>query len=384
MQSKKIAIIGAGNAACITALAYYEFGQLRSKDVSEIEIYYDPSIPIEQVGQGTTPAVTKLIAGILNNTYCPYKDNYTNGNAVKSTLKSGISYENWGKETGKSFHPFLMANSSNHYVPHLLSKAVLESGLFKVIEKRIDDPEKEIDADIIFDCRGGRDRDKSLYTELINPLNSVILANKEEPDPSLLYTRCVATPNGWTFVIPNIDSVSYGYLYNNTITPKQRAEKNFIELFDVVPKTHINFENYMAKNMFVGERTVLNGNKLTFLEPLEATSSAFYYTVAGVAWNTIWHKTHKDCNRFVQREMQRIQNFVLWHYAKGSKYNTSFWRYAGKMAKGVLSSDPELMDIVVKSRQYDRNHQRSIQMFQRRDTYSQWEIGSIGHWDSII
>ena len=374
MKKKKIAIIGAGNAGCISALHFYFY----ARDLFEIEIYHSPEKhPIERVGQGTILSPMTLITSFFGG-------NWYDNNNIGATFKTGIFYEGWGKSKDEFFHPFPMSNMSMHFVPQKLSNAVLTCGLFKVKEQTIDDPEKEIDADIIIDCRGKNNRDKDNYEPLINPLNSCLLYKKEGRDPNLIYTRSVTTPNGWTFIIPNIDSVSYGYLYNNTITPKQRAEKNFIELFDVVPKTHINFENYMAKNMFVGERTVLNGNKLTFLEPLEATSSAFYYTVAGVAWNTIWHKTHKDCNQFVQREMQRIQNFVLWHYAKGSKYNTSFWRYAGKMAKGVLSSDPELMDIVVKSRQYDRNHQRSIQMFQRRDTYGQWEIGSIGHWDSII
>ena len=373
----KIAIIGAGNAGCITALHYQKYLS-EELDNFEIEIYHSPEKhPIERVGQGTILSPMTLITSFFGG-------NWYDNNNIGATFKTGIFYEGWGKSKDEFFHPFPMSNMSMHFVPQKLSNAVLTCGLFKVKEQTIDDPEKEIDADIIIDCRGKNNRDKDNYEPLINPLNSCLLYKKEGRDPNLIYTRSVTTPNGWTFIIPNIDSVSYGYLYNNTITPKQRAEKNFIELFDVVPKTHINFENYMAKNMFVGERTVLNGNRLTFLEPLEATSSAFYYTVAGVAWNTIWHKTHKDSNDFVQREMQRIQNFVLWHYAKGSKYNTSFWRYAGKMAKGVLSSDPELMDIVVKSRQYDRNHQRSIQMFQRRETYSQWEIGSIGHWDSII
>ena len=83
-----------------------------------------------------------------------------------------------------------------------------------MIDKTIKEPEKVLDADVIFDCRGRHNRDKSNYDKLINPLDSVLLSKKYERDVDLIYTRCVATPNGWTFVIPNKDSVSYGYLYN--------------------------------------------------------------------------------------------------------------------------------------------------------------------------
>ena len=148
-------------------------------------------------------------------------------NTLKSTFKSGILYENLGKKKDKHFHPFRMNMMAIHYIPELLSKTVLESGLFKVTEKNIKDPEKEIDANYIIDCRGRNNRDKNLYRNIINPINSVILSNKKGRDVDLIYTRCIATPNGWTFAIPNHDSVSYAYLYNNTITSKEDAEKDF-------------------------------------------------------------------------------------------------------------------------------------------------------------
>ena len=134
-----------------------------------------------------------------------------------------------------------------HYVPQKLSKVVLESGYFNVIEKTITDLEKEIDADVIFDCRGRHNRDKSNYDKLINPLNSVLLSKKYERDVDLIYTRCVATPNGWTFVIPNKDSVSYGYLYNNTITSKEDATEDFLDRFELPEiDDELTFEKYMA------------------------------------------------------------------------------------------------------------------------------------------
>ena len=58
-----------------------------------------------------------------------------------------------------------------------------------------------------------------------------------------LYKVCKDN-EGWTFLIPNVDSVSYGYLYNNTITSKEDATEDFLEVVG----------NYIA----VGERTAID------------------------------------------------------------------------------------------------------------------------------
>ena len=195
----KIAVIGAGNAGCITSLHYAFHGQSKF----EIDIYHNSTEdPIERVGQGTIIPPAGLISNALGMDW--------NNNPIDATRKTGFMYEGWGNKTENIFHGFTLDSIAFHYVPQKLSNVVLESGLFNVIEKKIEDPEKEIDANVIFDCRGRNNRDKDNYESLINPLNSVLLCRKMKVDPTLHYTKCIATPNGWTFVIPNIDSVSYG------------------------------------------------------------------------------------------------------------------------------------------------------------------------------
>tara|TARA_B100001769_G_scaffold224229_1_gene185055 strand:- start:256 stop:1050 length:795 start_codon:yes stop_codon:yes gene_type:complete len=224
----------------------------------------------------------------------------------------------------------MMDKMSIHFVPNKLSKTVLKSGYFNVIEKTIKEPEKEIDADVIFDCRGRHNRDKSNYDKLINPLNSVLLSKKYERDVDLIYTRCVATPNGWTFVIPNKDSVSYGYLYNSEITTREDAIDDFTSRFNLdYIIDSFKFENYMAKNMFVGERTVLQGNMYGFLEPLEATSLGIYLEVCRQAWDYIFDiKSSVYCNHKMRTLMKETETFLLWLYQNGSKYDTPFWTHA--------------------------------------------------------
>ena len=320
MKKKKIAIIGAGNAGCITALDFYFYG----RDKYEIEIYHSPEKhPIERVGQGTTIIPATLISSVFGSNW--YDRNY-----IDATLKKGILYEGWGKAKNEFFHPFPMTSLAMHYVPQKLSDLVLTCGLFKVKQQTIDDPEKEIDSDWIIDCRGRHNRDQNNYESLINPLNSALLYQKEGKDPLLDYTRTVATPNGWTFAVPNIDSVSYGYLYNNNITSKEDATEDFLERFNL-PEIDgdLTFENYIAKNICVGERTFLNGNRCGFLEPLEATATGFYQTVCKSVYDYMdGLMNRQDVNKYVRDEMFRLETFIMWHYQFGSKYNSPFWDYA--------------------------------------------------------
>ena len=327
----KIAIVGAGNAGCITALHYRRYlngvftksANGFQKGECEISIYHSPDKhPIERVGQGTISPIVELIGEVLDIDW--------NNNPIDATFKNGILYEGWGKKEDKFHHSFKMDEMSMHFVPQKLSNLVLNSGHFDVVEKVINDPEKEIDADVIFDCRGRNNRDKSNYETLINPLNSVLLCKKEGRDSDLLYTRTVATPNGWTFVIPNVDSVSYGYLYNNSITSKEDATEDFLERFNL-PEIDgdLTFENYMAKSAFVGERTVLNGNMYGFIEPLEASSMGVYQHICRQAWDCLFGKQPlKISDNNIRQYMKETETFILWLYQYGSKYNTPFWKYA--------------------------------------------------------
>ncbi len=362
-MKNKIAIVGAGSAGCITALHYYYYG----RDTFDISIYHSPEEhPIERVGQGTVPGVVKLIGNTLDFSW--YK------NPIDSTYKTGIMYEDWGKKQDKIFHPFNMNQMSMHFIPQKLSNTTLESGFFEVIEKTITDPEKEIDADFIFDCRGRHNRDDSNYDTLINPLNSVLLYKKDGIDQELEYTRSVATPNGWTFVIPNIDSVSYGYLYNNTITSLEEAKNDFLERFglpDIDDK--LTFENYMARNIFVGERTILQGNMFGFIEPMEATSLALYQEICRHVWDVMFGVGPASVyNSAVRSKMKEIETFILWHYQNGSKYDTPFWDYAKSLP---FNPDEKFNNKLEESRYMDDlESEKSI-------CYLWWNAKNFSYWD---
>ena len=205
-MKKKISIVGGGNGGVFTALS---LGWL--DDEYEVELIYNPEISPERVGQATVLDPPKLLWAALGfNWY---------NNPIHATFKSGILYEGWGKLNDEVFHDFPANNMAMHYCPGEMQKYALESGLFKVIEGDVDP--KDVDADYVFDCRG-TPKDFTGYTKLQSPINSVILG-KPKWDSKELWSRHVATPDGWAFVLPMDESSpshkgAVGYLYNNEIT----------------------------------------------------------------------------------------------------------------------------------------------------------------------
>jgi len=325
-MGKKIAIVGAGNAGCLSALeCYFNREEEQEGVIGEIEIYHDPDIPIERVGQGLQ----------LNSSVTVFESldmNWLDKNFIKATVKQGINYEGWGNKNPNFFHPFGSGQVAAHYIPSLLSQETLKSGLFNVIEKKVTDIDSQVDADYVIDCRG-TPKNLDDYEILTNPINSVILGTKSGKDPDLLYTRHVATPHGWTFIIPNHDSVSYGYLYNNKITSYDEARDDFLSRFDGVSLTgDLNFKNYVAKNLWVNERTLLNGNRYSFIEPLEATSSGVHIGIANRLYEVLLRQgSHSEVAEYAKKEVKKCQDFILWHYKSGSMYDTNFWRYAREL-----------------------------------------------------
>ena len=367
----KVSIVGGGNAGCITAL----YLSWHNKDL-EVELIYNPDIPCERVGQASVIDQPKLLwAATGFNWY---------NNPIHATMKSGILYEGFGKYNEEVIHAFPAESMAMHYCPWEMQKHVLNSGHFKVIEDDIPDP-KDVDADYVFDCRG-KPEDYSDYEELINPTNAAILAKPNWDTTKALWSRHVATPDGWTFVIPtNSDSPSHdycvGYCYNSNITQKKEAEYNLLEMFDVEVTKHLKYKNYIAKNPIVDDRILLNGNRLFFLEPLESSSIQAYLECARFFGNYIITQkaSLERAGSSTKRYIKQLQNFVLWHYQFGSKYATPFWDYA----KALSFEDSDFYALV----SYVKNHDFDICIPQSHGggthndcQYGQWPAFSFKIW----
>lgn len=360
----KIAIVGAGNGGLIVAL--HLLREHHNTDV-EIEIYYDPSIPIEKVGQGSLPNFTGIVSEVLDIDWY--------NNPIDATIKSGILYEGWGQKKDKFFHAFPMDFVATHYSPYKLREYMIEKNICKFIEQNVEDC-NDIDADYVFDCRG-TPKDLSQYNTIKNPLNSVILGQKNEVDHNQQWTRAVATLDGWTFVIPNKNYTSYGYLYNSNITSDYDARKSMHLAFDVLPETTVNFNNYVAKEPIQNDKVILNGNRLLFIEPLEASAVECY-----LRWTTLvsqWIFDGRSKSSILEQFSKDIfehQNFILWHYANGSKYNTDFWQHAMDMSRNHVYDDRFFEYIEV------AQSKSRIELIDETEevTYGQWHNTTFKNW----
>ena len=323
----KVAIIGKGLAGILTAMAWKAH-----YPATEIEIYYDPFSPIEPVGSGSWPNMLDLITEFqTTNPECWPSWREADWD---QTVKTGISYKGWGKDW---FHDFGMNRVAMHFDPKKFCDDMARN--FKCIPKRVG---YNIDADFIYDCGGspfsGRECTSETwdrYTLLQNPLNRVLLA---ETDP---YTRVycttdnVATKDGWCFVIPLQSRTSMGYLFNSDITTDEEALENFHEQFGEAKVTGWrSFHNYCAKNPVMDGRIFMNGNKYFFIEPLEATSVTGYMVwIERTLQYVMGNATLQDIVADNQRDIQENANFLLYHYAHGSEFNTPFWDYAKGLYK---------------------------------------------------
>ena len=331
-MKKKVAVLGSGNSACLTALQFHSF--LYSKIPAEIVIYPTEENCLESIRQSCDPITLDLISQSLDINY------YSND--LDFTLNSGFLYKNWSKN--EIFNPYSISMNTVgvHYSGKKLFDSIVKSKYFTIKDETIKDPEKDIDCDVIFDCRNGYDRDKSKYKPVQSIVNSILLCNKEGMDLTLNYTSFVATPYGWVFIIPDVDSVQYGYVYNNTITPKEDIIKDFLERFNLSQiDDDFTFESYKRDEIMVGDKTILNGFMHTSFEPLDTRNFEIYEIVCRQILDFLINGNYNS-KRLIDNINAR-EKFIAWHYQFGSEYDTDFWRMGKKLP---FTIDDDWMDII--------------------------------------
>tara|TARA_Y100001970_G_C14090965_1_gene780006 strand:+ start:95 stop:1186 length:1092 start_codon:yes stop_codon:yes gene_type:complete len=315
----RIAVIGAGKSGCISAISAKHLSQIVSKDI-EIQIYHDPSINIKNNSVGSCYETIKLLFKFHqdNLSFKDLEDDFD------ATLKTGILYKDWGKG-GFNFHGD-DGGTLIHFIPKKFSDYILSKKEFTVIEKNIYDPESEVDADVIIDCRG---RDESIqYQSIINPINSSMSAYKDTEDIKD-WSDHIARPHGWILGIPNKKSIYYEYFYNKKMSSKKDVISDFTEFLGIQPEKYQYINNYFADDIFVGERTIINGSRHYSLEPLESMSLQTYKDVSMKGLKHFFGiMTKKEVNKKIFDRIMKWESTLLWCYHSGSIYNTNFWNYA--------------------------------------------------------
>lgn len=364
----KVVIIGRGNAGCISAmhLAYYR-NFINTK--VEIELMFDSKIPPVPTGQGTTLEFPELLYELFNLSYL---------NKFPTTTKTGIMYENFGKKNKNIFHHFPLGRYALHFEPKQFQDFVCKNLNinFKETDENVKDYQS-IDSDYIIDCRGAPKNLKE-YDKLVNPLNCALLATLPKKENDVQYTRSIAHENGWCFYIPLPDKTSLGYIFNDKITTLKDAEKDFKKTFNIETINKIfPFKQYVSKSPILENRILLNGNKLFFLEPLEATAMASYVKSIRFYFDYMFNNVSKETTiNGIKNYIYQIQNFILWHYSNGSAYDTKFWKHAKKLWKKHNKED--IKNIIKRIK--NMSHTDILKSIKSDFQYGQWKEWNFKNW----
>ena len=290
---RKIAVVGRGTAGSLAAASV---ARLHPDGDHELHHIYDSRIPVIGVGEGSWPS---LVQELRRLTDLPHE---TVQQRLNGTRKYGVAFEGWGRRNRDFTHYFtpqqvsyayhLSADTmaellhestrARHIDAKVLGIARVEGGARVEFEGRA--PERY---DLVFDARGfprelhpDRHIDISFIptnTAVIRRCPAVITAPPDGPVVQHTYTRAVARPHGWIFVIPLTVHTSYGYIFNRDVTSLAEVESDFDTFLETdgvsefEQRAVIPFPNFVHRRMYDGAVARV-GNAAAFMEPLEATA----------------------------------------------------------------------------------------------------------------
>lgn len=324
----------------------------------ELHHIYDSRIPVIGVGEGSWPS---LVQELKQLTKLPHEEIQQR---IHGTRKYGVSFEGWGCRNRNFIHYFTpqQVSYAYHLAADLLVELLHESTTAKHIDAKVTnitrtEASAQIDFedrkseryDLVFDARGfprNMDAEQRIDISFI-PTNTAVIRrcptvipNGDELALQHTYTRAVARPHGWVFVIPLTAHTSYGYIFNRDVSDLKEVETDFDQLLDsdsVSEFEHravIPFPNFVHRQLYDGTIARI-GNAAAFMEPLEATAIVSAQLQIGMVLHIRLNRSidhHEQdatvVNRFLINTILRYGLFVGWHYSCGSAYETDFWNYA--------------------------------------------------------
>ena len=370
---RKIAVVGRGTAGSLAAASVT---RLHPDGDHELHHIYDSRIPVIGVGEGSWPSLVQQLQQLTNLPHEAVQQR------VKGTRKYGVAFEGWGRRNRDFIHHFTPRQVS--YAYHLSADSMADLLHDSTRARHVDakvlgitrvegGARVEFDGlpperyDLVFDARGfptELDPDQHINISFI-PTNTAVLrrcpaiVKQEQGGPVLqhTYTRAVARPHGWIFVIPLTVHTSYGYVFNRDASSLAEVESDFDAFLeaDGVPEFEqravIRFPNYVHRHMYDGAIARV-GNAAAFMEPLEATAIVSAQLQIGMVLHIRLNRSTRNLerdapvvNRFLVNNMLCYGLFVGWHYSCGSKYDSGFWRHARDHAwpRHRKAVDPEVV-----------------------------------------
>ena len=371
---RKIAVVGRGTAGSLAAASVT---RLHPDSDHELHHIYDSRIPVIGVGEGSWPS---LVQQLQQLTELPQE---TVQQRLNGTRKYGVAFEGWGRRNRDFTHYFTpqQVSYAYHLSADLMADMLQESTRARHIDAKVLNitrveggaqvefeglaPERY---DLVFDARGFPREllpDQHIDISFVPTNTSVIrrcpaIINDEQDGPVLqhTYTRAVARPHGWIFVIPLTVHTSYGYIFNRDVSSLAEVESDFDAFLkasgisEFEQRAVIPFPNFVHRQIYDGAVARI-GNAAAFMEPLEATAIVSAQLQVGMVLHirlnrSIEHleRDARVVNRFLINNVLCYGLFVGWHYACGSTYDTRFWRFARDDAwpRHRKAAHPEVVD----------------------------------------
>ena len=368
---RKIAVVGRGTAGSLAAASVT---RLHPDNDHELHHIYDSRVPVIGVGEGSWPSLVRQLQQLTN---LPHE---TVQQRLKGTRKYGVAFEGWGQRNRDFTHYFTpqQVSYAYHLSADLMADLLHEGTRARHIDANVLDITKVEGGaqvrfeglapelyDLVFDARGFPKElhpDQHINMSFI-PTNTAVIRRcpaiiEEEEDGPVLqhtYTRAVARPHGWVFVIPLTVHTSYGYIFNRDVSSLAEVESDFDAFLETdgvsefEQRAVIPFPNFVHRQMYDGAVARI-GNAAAFMEPLEATAIVSAQLQIGmvlhIRLNRSVENLERDApvvNRFLINNMLCYGLFVGWHYSRGSKYDSEFWRRARDYAwpQHRKAADPE-------------------------------------------
>lgn len=337
----KIAIVGKGTSAILTSLICIKEGH-------NVEIFYDPLQDHLMVGESTTTHIANVLTTVLDISV---------GDLVErgvASFKNGTKFIGWG--CGKTFrHHFednlvgfhFDTNIFNDYIVEILKNVGVIFHAERVDEKQYQSSGVIINNkkyDFVITCSGWSNKNE-YNTPIINPVNSVFLYKKETVE-DYSYTLHKAHEHGWEFGLPFPDKglTKYGFLFNDKYISCDKLENKF------EGAKHLTWTPRYAKKLIQNNFEAYNGNKLFFVEPLQALSLYHYVIFAKAICKFLDNKNDLsfiEANKYYLDTIHAYQQTLAFHYQFGSIYDTKYWEDMKTVSKKFLetnvNSDEEIL-----------------------------------------
>ncbi|MEW6281760.1 MAG: tryptophan 7-halogenase [Candidatus Eremiobacterota bacterium] len=365
MRKMRLGVIGAGSAGI---LSLTHFCTWLDNDWEIVSIH-NPDKKILGIGESTNGGFVGLLEKGLHFSLGRTEDLQE----LDATIKYGSRFVNWRPH--EWINPLLDGNTAIHF-NNFFFKGFAYGRLQKLWPKKfrilegdvtsvVNHPNKVTltisgqphDFDYVMDCMGFP-QDFAGYTlSDCSPVNRCLI-HSQTPDQFTYepFTDHVAHENGWMFGVPLQSRKTFGYMFNDTITDRDEAEKDMKRLLKApeldaavgrgITTPEYKFKCYYANEMIQG-RVGKNGNKALFFEPLIANSIFLYIYTARVFYDFVLGNTSREgCNGLFVKAVNEMEDVITYYYQGGSQYDTKFWKYATKFAKKRLKKRHDFTELM--------------------------------------